>query len=113
MKKLLLKLSATEFRFLQNLLLNFVTHYRYEMPDRIDHQLFIELYQSKFNISMVEGHKVHRMHIPRSTVLALHQYLEGIPLANEAANIRDHLYNILDKYLQDTAVVAGDNSFEE
>lgn len=106
MKKLRLKLTSIEFRFLQQLLLQIVTYYDFEMPDNVQHQLFLELYQSKFNLSVIDNTKNYQLVLPRSVALALHQYLEGVLLEGEADNTRNHLYNIIDKYLQSTSLTA-------
>ncbi|ANQ48742.2 hypothetical protein MY04_1366 [Flammeovirga sp. MY04] len=99
MKKYRLRLNEINFRFLQSILLKLAEAYKERMPEDISHQLLIELYDAKFNISVFDIHKEKVMQLNRSQVMALHLFLEEIPLKGEVDIIRNQLYNDFDKFL--------------
>ncbi|MBB6460907.1 hypothetical protein [Flammeovirga kamogawensis] len=99
MKKYRLKLSTIDFRFLQSVLLKLAEAYKYQLPEHIEHQLLMELYDSKFNVSVVEQDLQKTMILPRSVVMALHTLLKEIPLNGEANIIRNNMFNDLDVFL--------------
>lgn len=100
MKKYRLKLSSIEFRFLQSILLRLAEAYKHQFPEKISHQLLIELYEGKFNISVVDQNLQKVFILNRSIVMALHSFLNEVPLSGEADRIRNKLFNEIDTFLQ-------------
>lgn len=100
MKKYRLKLSTIEFRFLQSILLRLAEAYKQELPNNIVHQVLLELYENKFNVSLVDQNQEKTFLLNRSIVIALHSFLNEIPLSGDIDLLRNQLFNSFDKYLQ-------------
>ncbi|NLR92691.1 MULTISPECIES: hypothetical protein [Flammeovirga] len=99
MKKYRLKLTEINFRFLQSILLKLAEAYKAELPKEIAHQLLIELYDNKFNISVLDIDKEKVIQLNRSQVMALHEFLAEIPLQGDVDVLRNHMFNELDQFL--------------
>ncbi|MBD0404648.1 hypothetical protein [Flammeovirga sp. EKP202] len=100
MKKYRLKLTTLEFRFLQSILIRLAEAYKNNLPDNIAHQILIELYESRFNVSVVDQNLEKTLVLNRSVVLAFHQFLNEIPLSGDADLLRNQLFNQFDVFLQ-------------
>ncbi|OHX65322.1 hypothetical protein [Flammeovirga pacifica] len=99
MKKYRLKLNEINFRFLQSILFKLAEAYKDKMPEDISHQLLLELYDAKFNISLFDTNKEKVMQLNRSQVMAFHIFLSEIPLKGEIDLIRNQLFNDFDVFL--------------